>query len=311
MGPPGSGQGHAGQAPGREVPHPADLDRRHPARGGRERLADRRTRQGDHGQGRPRPRRGRDRDRARAARPRGLQDRLRARRLSAHAEAGGRRSTGSWSTTGARPLRVLALAASRTRSCASASWRAARAAPTTPKRRPRKRLEVYKRDTQPVLDHYRDQLAPDRRRRHAWTRSPDAPARRARSGAVIQLKSKRELDKMREAGRHVGEILVRLTELAKPGVTTGGSRSRRAGRDQARAVSRRRSSATRRARRRRSRRVICASVNEEIVHGIPGGRRLVEGDLLKLDFGAICDGFHADAALTRRDRAGRRRVRAG
>src|SRR5437016_1804185 len=43
---------------------------------------------------------------------------------------------------------------------------------------------------------------------------------------------------------------------------------------------------------------ICASVNEEVVHGIPGTRRLVEGDTLSLDFGAIWEGFHADSAVT-------------
>jgi len=114
---------------------------------------------------------------------------------------------------------------------------------------------------------------------------------------MIQLKSKRELDKMREAGRHVGEILVQLAELAKPGVTTA---------DLDRAAQ-----AELKARKLESSflgyapgenppfpAVICASVNEEIVHGIPGGRRLAEGDLLKIDFGAICDGFHGDAALT-------------
>ena len=114
---------------------------------------------------------------------------------------------------------------------------------------------------------------------------------------MIQIKSKRELDKMREAGRHVGEILVALAAQAKPGVTTG--ELDKAARNEI-----------------RSRgltssflgyapgqappfpAVLCASVNEEIVHGIPGGRRLIEGDILKLDFGAICDGFHADAALS-------------
>lgn len=114
---------------------------------------------------------------------------------------------------------------------------------------------------------------------------------------MIQIKSKRELDKMREAGRHVGEILVHLAALAVPGVTTADlDRAARA--------------------KIRSRGlassflgyapgeslpfpgVICASVNEEIIHSIPSGRRLVEGDLLKIDFSAICDGFHADAALT-------------
>jgi methionyl aminopeptidase len=114
---------------------------------------------------------------------------------------------------------------------------------------------------------------------------------------LIHIKSKRELDKMREAGRHVGEILVKLASLAKPGVTTG--ELDRAAREEIRA------------RKLTSSflnyapgqappfpAVLCASVNEEIVHGIPGSRRLVEGDLLKLDFGAICDGFHGDAALS-------------
>jgi methionyl aminopeptidase len=44
---------------------------------------------------------------------------------------------------------------------------------------------------------------------------------------------------------------------------------------------------------------ICASVNHEIVHGIPSSERvLVEGDLLSLDFGAVWEGFHADSAVT-------------
>ena len=114
---------------------------------------------------------------------------------------------------------------------------------------------------------------------------------------MIQIKSKRELDKMREAGRHVGEILVHLAALAKPGVTT--AELDRAARAEIRA------------RRLESSflgyapgqappfpAVLCASVNEEIVHGIPGSRRLAEGDIVKLDFGAICDGFHGDAALS-------------
>jgi methionyl aminopeptidase len=39
-------------------------------------------------------------------------------------------------------------------------------------------------------------------------------------------------------------------------------------------------------------------VNDEVVHGIPGKRRLVAGDIVKLDVGAIYDGFHGDAAIT-------------
>jgi methionyl aminopeptidase len=44
--------------------------------------------------------------------------------------------------------------------------------------------------------------------------------------------------------------------------------------------------------------VLCTSINEEIVHGIPGPRKLKEGDLIKLDVGAVVDGFHADSAVT-------------
>jgi methionyl aminopeptidase len=43
---------------------------------------------------------------------------------------------------------------------------------------------------------------------------------------------------------------------------------------------------------------ICASVNDEVVHGIPGPRVLAEGDLVSIDCGAIVDGWHGDAAIT-------------
>jgi len=44
--------------------------------------------------------------------------------------------------------------------------------------------------------------------------------------------------------------------------------------------------------------VTCLSVNEEVVHGVPGDRVLVEGDLLSVDCGAVVDGWHGDAAVT-------------
>lgn len=43
---------------------------------------------------------------------------------------------------------------------------------------------------------------------------------------------------------------------------------------------------------------ICASVNDEIVHGIPGDRVLVEGDLLSIDAGCVLDGWHSDSAIS-------------
>jgi len=44
--------------------------------------------------------------------------------------------------------------------------------------------------------------------------------------------------------------------------------------------------------------VVCLSVNDEVVHGIPGDRVLREGDLISIDFGAIVQGWHGDAAIT-------------
>ena len=43
---------------------------------------------------------------------------------------------------------------------------------------------------------------------------------------------------------------------------------------------------------------LCASVNEQVVHGIPSSARLKEGDIVSLDIGVYCDGFYGDAALT-------------
>jgi len=43
---------------------------------------------------------------------------------------------------------------------------------------------------------------------------------------------------------------------------------------------------------------LCVSLNEEVVHGIPGERVINDGDIVSLDFGAFVDGFHGDAALT-------------
>src|SRR3954469_10711955 len=45
--------------------------------------------------------------------------------------------------------------------------------------------------------------------------------------------------------------------------------------------------------------VICSSINDEIVHGIPSPERVLNsGDVISLDFGAIIDGYHGDAAIT-------------
>ncbi|QRG67936.1 type I methionyl aminopeptidase [Brevibacillus choshinensis] len=109
---------------------------------------------------------------------------------------------------------------------------------------------------------------------------------------MIILKSKSELEVMREAGRIVALTHQELAKAIKPGVTTkqldemaetfirsmgavpsfkgyGGFPGS-----------------------------ICASVNEELVHGIPGKRMLQEGDIISLDIGAQFEGFHGDSAWT-------------
>jgi methionyl aminopeptidase len=109
---------------------------------------------------------------------------------------------------------------------------------------------------------------------------------------MIILKSRMELEVMREAGRIVALTHQELSKAIKPGVTTkqldelaetfirskgavpsfkgyGGFPGS-----------------------------ICASVNEELVHGIPGKRTLQEGDIISLDIGAQFEGYHGDSAWT-------------
>ena len=50
----------------------------------------------------------------------------------------------------------------------------------------------------------------------------------------------------------------------------------------------------------------CISVNDEVIHGIPGPRKLKEGDIVSVDVGAFIGGFHGDCAATYRLRAGQR-----
>ncbi|MCR9097822.1 MAG: type I methionyl aminopeptidase [bacterium] len=113
----------------------------------------------------------------------------------------------------------------------------------------------------------------------------------------IAIKSRREIEQMREVGQKTAEILLEIRDRAQPGVTTGEL-------DQiaARALEKRGLQspflgyapggvAPYPA-------VLCASVNDEIVHGIPGPRELREGDIISLDFGVEHRGWHGDTAVT-------------
>ena len=109
---------------------------------------------------------------------------------------------------------------------------------------------------------------------------------------MIPRKSEAELATMREAGRVTALALVAVGEAVAPGVTTGeldvlaeelirshGAIPAFKGYHGFPAT-------------------ICASPNSTIVHGIPGGLRLAEGDIFSVDVGAILDGFYGDSAFT-------------
>ncbi len=115
---------------------------------------------------------------------------------------------------------------------------------------------------------------------------------------TIQLKSPADIDAMRAAGLVVGRTLEALRAAVVPGVTTGDLD--RLAEDSIRSAGGVPSfkgyqphpsvpafPAS-----------ICASVNDEVVHGIPGGRVLRDGDLISIDCGAVLAGWHGDAAIT-------------
>jgi methionyl aminopeptidase len=115
---------------------------------------------------------------------------------------------------------------------------------------------------------------------------------------VIVLRSAREVARIREAGRLVAEVLAAVRDAAGPGVRPV-DLDRLAARmlADAGAVSSFLHYHPRWAPMPYPA-VICLSVNEAIVHGIPDTRPLRAGDVLSIDFGAAIDGLHADAAVT-------------
>jgi methionyl aminopeptidase len=110
---------------------------------------------------------------------------------------------------------------------------------------------------------------------------------------MIICKSAIELEKMRRAGMVVWEVLQELRAMVKPGVRTIDLEN----------------VAEQRIRERGARAafkglynfpcVLCTSINDEIVHGIPSPKRILrEGDLLKIDVGAEVEGYYGDSAIT-------------
>lgn len=109
---------------------------------------------------------------------------------------------------------------------------------------------------------------------------------------MILLKRDSELATMRKGGRILAETMALVSEAIRPGVTT----------DELDAI------ADRFIRKNGATpsffgykgfpKAACISVNEEVVHGIPGGRVIEEGDIVTLDFGVFFEGFHTDSAWT-------------
>lgn len=116
---------------------------------------------------------------------------------------------------------------------------------------------------------------------------------------MISIKTKREIDLMKESGKITREALLQLEEAVKPGITTleldkiaesiiqkynaipsfKGYKSSYKGIIDFPAC-------------------ICSSVNDEVVHGIPSKRQLKDGDIISIDIGVFLNGFHSDAART-------------
>jgi len=109
---------------------------------------------------------------------------------------------------------------------------------------------------------------------------------------MITFKSAAELEAMRQSSRVVAAVLGELEPLIRPGVRTrdldlyAEKRTRELGAVPAFKGYRGYPAS------------VCISVNEEIIHGIPSGRILQEGDIVSLDFGVLYEGFFSDSALT-------------
>ena len=110
---------------------------------------------------------------------------------------------------------------------------------------------------------------------------------------MIIYKSPQEVDKMRTAGRIVAGTIDRVLAAVRPGIST-------ADLDRAAEEEINRQAATPSFKGYKGFPAsICASLNDEVVHGIPSPKRMLKaGDILSLDFGAIWEGYHADSAVT-------------
>ncbi len=111
-------------------------------------------------------------------------------------------------------------------------------------------------------------------------------------GPKVEIKTPAQIATMRRAGLVVGETLEVLRNSVRAGITTGELNAIAA------ACIKERGATSNFLGYHGFTGVICASVNDEVVHGIPGSRELVDGDVISIDCGAVIDGWHGDAAIT-------------
>ena len=109
---------------------------------------------------------------------------------------------------------------------------------------------------------------------------------------MVTRKSREEIEKMRRAGRIVADVLALMEEELKPGITTAQLDAlaedyvrKSGGRPSFKGYQGFPAS-------------ICVSIDDEVVHGIPGSRVIEEGQVVSVDAGAIWHGYHGDAART-------------
>ena len=216
-------------------------------------------------------------------------------RTSSAAAGRGSAGRGATSTTSAQPAEGGACATSTARSSSSA------------RRRPRRRSgpgwsssSAAARGRR-LLPRARDPDASTASSRsRTWPRrSRGALGRPCAADAMITRKSRAEIDKMRRAGRIVAEVLALVewssspasrpaTSTASPRATSGApARSRRSRATSAASTATAPFPAS-----------TCISIDDEVVHGIPGERVIRDGQIVSVDVGAILDGWHGDGART-------------
>ena len=160
------------------------------------------------------------------------------------------------------------------------------------------RLDVYDAQTRAadrVLSEDREARRSRRARKRRGGREADRFGRRRGSdagSAMVTLKSPREIEMMRRSGKITARVLTGLMKTARPGMTTGelDALAERGIREAGGTPTFKGYNGFPAS--------ICASVNDEVVHGIPGSRVLRDGDLLSIDIGTTLDGYVSDSAVT-------------